>query len=200
MTAHVQKSVSELPEMQFACQPLWSTGTKAGFKSTLSSEVWSRKQMCSHQWGVQWRSREMNITSLSSFRLKLKLKRGRGPLAHFLRRADLVPKEGSRAFWGTAEEQLLPLSLLFAFRFSKNLTQWYKPFSKRHVRITGNPLQQHYWLWLEMSILIVTASQGSTNEMHLSQFFSLVAPVSFIFRVDTISTTYLTQAEKTKTT
>lgn len=38
MAVHVQKSVSELPELQFSCQPLWSTATKAGFKSTLSSD------------------------------------------------------------------------------------------------------------------------------------------------------------------
>lgn len=36
MTAQAQKSVSELPELQFACQPLWNTGTTAGFKSALS--------------------------------------------------------------------------------------------------------------------------------------------------------------------
>lgn len=38
MTAQAQKSVSELPELQFAFQPFWNTGTTAGLKSTLSSD------------------------------------------------------------------------------------------------------------------------------------------------------------------
>lgn len=114
------------------------------------------------------------------------------PLARFLVRADLVPKEESRAFGGTAEEQLLPPFLPLLLSSGKSMTQgWYKPFSKRYVRITGIPFQQYCWVGLKMSTLIITASQGITNKMHLSQFFSLMAPVSFFFRVDIISTTYL---------
>lgn len=125
MAAHVQKSVSELTELKFSCQPLWSTGTKVSFKSTLSAD---RKSEAGNWFvaiseessgGAESTGWEISITSLNSFRLKLKLKREMEPLAHLLRRADLAPKEGSRAFWGTAEGQLLPLSLPFAFRFSK---------------------------------------------------------------------------------
>lgn len=91
------------------------------------------------------------------------------PLARFLVRADLVPKEESKAFGGTAEEQLLPPFLPLLLSSGKSMTQWwYKPFSKRYVRITGIPFQQYCWVGLKMSTLIITASQGITNKMHLS--------------------------------
>lgn len=114
------------------------------------------------------------------------------------------------------EGQLFPLFLPFTFKLSQKhyflILGGIIPFSKRHVSIDACwnptwPQERHFWECLEMFTLWIKTSRNSINKMQLSHIIirrafstrqilwgwlcSLVAPVSFIFRVDTISSIYL---------